>query len=385
MTARGLHIHSLGSVGDLDGPRSLLVEDGRIRAFDTPVAHDADLRIVDASGLVAVPGFIDLQLNGAFGNDFTTRPDSMWTVGTDLARSGVTAFLATIITSPRGSVDAALAAFRDPPELRPPGAVPLGLHVEGPYLSPVRRGAHPPDLLRDPDLEEIRAWVAGPGLRMLTLAPERAGAMDAIALLAAAGTVVSVGHTDADATVTRGAIDAGARSATHLFNAMPPLGHRAPGAAGALLVDDRVTLGLILDGHHLDPAVVELVDRAAPERILLVSDAIAALGLPDGEHRLASHLVTVLGGAPRLPDGTLAGAAAGLDACVRAFASITGSPRRAVRAATETPARLLGLAERGRLVVGGPADIVLIDQELHVGATMIGGDVVFAAEADRWA
>jgi N-acetylglucosamine-6-phosphate deacetylase len=160
---------------------------------------------------------------------------------------------------------------------------------------------------------------------------------------------------------------------------MSPFHHRAPGAPGALLADERVTVGLILDGHHLDPMVVDLVGRLARGRVSLVSDAIAALGLGDGDHRLGGRTVRVRDGAARLPDGTLAGSAVGLDACVRAFAAITGSPRAAVAAVTEIPARLLGDSERGRLEVGARADLVLLDDRLGVRTTIIGGHVAFEA------
>jgi N-acetylglucosamine-6-phosphate deacetylase len=257
--------------------------------------------------------------------------------------------------------------------------VALGLHVEGPYLSPLRAGAHDPALLRDPDPDELAGWIASGGLRIVTLAPERDGAIEAIEQLVAGGVVVSIGHTDADAPTTARAIEAGARYATHLFGAMSPFHHRAPGVPGALLADDRVTLGLILDGHHLDPTVVELVARLAAGRVSLVSDAIAALGLGDGGHRLGGRVVEVRDGAARLPDGTLAGSVVGLDACMRAFTAITASARAAIAAVTETPARLLGDRERGRLEVGARADLVLLDDALGVRMTIVGGAVAFEA------
>jgi N-acetylglucosamine-6-phosphate deacetylase len=219
----------------------------------------------------------------------------------------------------------------------------------------------------------------------VTLAPEIPGGLDAVALLATAGVVVSVGHTDADAETTTRAIEAGARYATHLFNAMPPLGHRDPGPVGALLADPRTTLGVIVDGHHLDPLVVGVVARAAVGRLSLVSDAIAALGLADGRHRLGERSVEVAGGTARLADGTLAGSVVGLDAGVRAVAEITGSPRQAVEAVTAVPARLLGLDDgRGVLQPGGRADIVLLDTALEVRGTIIGGELAFVSEVVSW-
>jgi N-acetylglucosamine-6-phosphate deacetylase len=376
-----LLLHGLRRVDDLDGPSAILVDDGRILALDGKAHAAAEgARVVDATGLMAAPGFIELQLNGMAGHDFTTDPDAMWRVGEAIAGHGVTSFLPTIVTSPPGTVERALDAWRSNVPEGQTGAVPLGLHVEGPFLSPRRNGAHDPALLREPDIDELRRWSAGDGLRIVTIAPELPRALDAISALAAAGVVVSVGHTDADATTATAAIDAGARYATHLLNAMPPLGKRRPGAAGALLADDRVTVGIIVDGWHLDPLIVRTIARAARGRLSVVSDAIAAVGLAEGRHRLAALDVEVRNGAARLPDGTLAGSVVMLDDCVRNLARITGSASLAVEAVTATPARLLGLEDgRGHLRVGGRADIVLLDGELGVRATLVGGQLVHGA------
>ena len=378
-------IENLGSAAGIGGPSALLVEDGRITALDADAADIPAPRRLDGGGMLAVPGFIELQLNGAFGHDFTTEPDAMWRVGDGLARHGVTTFLPTIVTSAPGTVEGALDALAAAPS-HAVGAVPLGLHVEGPYLAPERAGAHDPALIRDPDPREVKRWAKRGGVRLLTLAPERPGAFEAIGMLRKRGIVVAVGHTDADAATASAAVDAGARYATHLFNAMPPLGHRLPGAAGALLTDARVTVGLILDRHHLDPIVVSLVERLAHGRISLVSDAISALGLPEGSYQLGARSVEVQDGAVRLPDGTLAGSATPLDACMRAFSAMTGAVEEAIDAVTSTPARLLGLDDgRGALVAGGRADVVLLDDELEVQATLVGGEVAFAADALAWA
>lgn len=377
-------ISGLSSLGDLASPGAVLIAGGEIAALDEEaVSASAGAQVRAADGLTAVPGFIELQLNGAFGHDFTTDPASMWRVGDRLARHGVTAFLPTIVTSERGSVDAALDALARAETAV--GAIPLGLHVEGPFLSPARAGAHDPAFLREPDLDELRGWATRGGIRILTLAPELPGALDAIRLLTEAGVVAAVGHTDADASTAAAAVEAGARYATHLFNAMPPFRHRQPGAAGALLADLRVTVGLILDRHHLDPIVVSLVERMAHGRISLVSDAIAALGLGEGEHRLGGLRVEVRDGAARLADGTLAGSATPLDVCIRSFASMTRAPEEAVAAVTSVPARLLGLDDgRGELRVGGRADLVLLDAELEVQATIVGGEIAYASETLGW-
>ena len=377
-----LHVRGLGSLGDLDGPRSVLVADGRIVALDDAADAAADgAEVLDATGLTAVPGFIELQVNGVAGDDFTSDPATMWAVGEELARFGVTSFLPTVITAPPGVADGALRAFADGGVAR--GAVPLGVHLEGPFLSPARAGAHDPTHLRHPDLGVIDAWIATGAARIVTLAPELPGADAAIAQLSAAGVVVAIGHTDADAPTTSAAIAAGARVATHLFNAMPPMLHRAPGAAGALLADDRVTLGIILDGQHLDPIVAGLIARAAPGRVALVSDAIAGLGLPEGRHRLGDAEVVVADGAARRLDGTLAGSVVGLDAGVRALAQLTGSVRTAIEAVTATPARLLRLDDgRGRIAVGGRADLVLLDGDLRVRRTLVAGETAWVAGAE---
>ncbi len=377
-----LLVRGLSGHGDLDSPTALLLDDGRIAALGADAERagaDAE-RVIDATGLAAVPGYIELQVNGIDGLDFTSDPWSVARVGSAPARYGVTAYLPTVITSARGTVDAALEAW-GAATVAEGHPVPLGLHVEGPYLSPQRAGAHDPSLLRDPEAAEIAGWVRSSGVRILTLAPELPGAIAAIEPLVASGVVVSIGHTDADASTTSRAIDAGATYATHLFNAMSPMRHRAPGAAGALLRDERVTVGMILDGYHLDPMIVDLVACLADGRVSLVSDAIAALGLPDGTHPLGDALVEVRDGAARLHDGTLAGSVAGLDACVRAYAAITGSARAAVQSVTATPARLLGDHERGRLERGARADVVLLDGALRVRTTIIGGVVAFEAAA----
>jgi N-acetylglucosamine-6-phosphate deacetylase len=363
-------------------PGAILIEGERIAALGTDAAaaeatgassDETSVMIVD--GLRALPGFIELQINGLDERDFTTDPGAMWEVGGQLARHGVTAFLPTIVTSPRGTVEAAMRALAAAPDVVK-GPVPLGIHVEGPFISPARRGAHDQRHLRDPDLGEIAESVAG-GARMITLAPELPGAIEAIEQIASAGVVASVGHTDADATTTARAVDAGARYATHLFNAMPALHHRSPGAAGALLDDERVTVGLIADGVHLDPLVLRLVHRLASGRVSLVSDAVA--------HRLARDELRRDADSARLPDGTLAGSVHQLDHGVRTFAAATASVEAALDAVTATPARLLGLDDgRGTLRVGGRADIVLLTSRLEVAATIVGGLPAHLAEGIGW-
>jgi N-acetylglucosamine-6-phosphate deacetylase len=359
-------------------PSALLLDGARIAALGSEaLAAGPDVPRLDATGLRAAPGFIDLQVNGIAGWDVTSDPHSLWRVAESLVPHGVTAFLPTIVSGPRGSVEAALQALADGPRAAARGtaAVPLGLHVEGPYLSGAHRGAHVGRHLRPPELAEVRDWVSG-GARLITLAPELPGAMEAIERIAGDGAVAAVGHTDADATITAAAVDAGARYATHLFNGMPPLHHRAPGAAGALLDDPRVTVGLIADGVHVAPILLRLVARAAPGRVSLVSDAV---GRQLGGTRLEE------GDAATLADGTLAGGRHLLDHGVRTFAAATASPDAAIDAVTSVAARLLGLEDgRGTLRVGGRADVVLLDGTFHVVATIIAGSPAYVGDGIRW-
>jgi N-acetylglucosamine-6-phosphate deacetylase len=351
-------------------PRAILVEGSTIAALDDDAESAVGADTLEARGATAHPGFIDLQVNGCGDADFTSDPDSMWRVGPALARHGVTSFLATIVTGPPGTVDAAVDALRDPPQGWTAGAVPIGIHAEGPFLSPERRGAHDASLFRDPDLDELIRWVSR-GVRLVTLAPERTRALDAIVTIVAHGAVAAIGHTDANAEAAQRGIEAGARYATHLFNAMPPMTHRSPGAAGALLADPRVTIGLIADGHHVDPRVLAIAARAASGRLSLVSDAV-------GPH-VGAHAVTHAGGAAQLADGTRAGGSAGVDVGVRLMAPLVGRDA-AIEAVTATPSRLLGLDDgRGGLRVGGMADVTLLDDDLNVVATLAAGAVAYRA------
>ena len=214
---------------------------------------------LDATGMIVAPGFIDLQFNGAFGHDLTLDPAAIWQVGTALTRYGVTSFLPTIITSPLPTVRLAQQIWLEGPPEGYKGSSALGLHIEGPYLSPEKKGAHDPAALRAPSLKEVISWSPEMGIHLVTLAPELPGAMDVITTLAQKGVIVSAGHSMATYEETRQGITAGIRYATHLFNAMATLHHRQPGLIGALLADERVTIGLIPDGLHVHPALMKLI------------------------------------------------------------------------------------------------------------------------------
>ena len=292
-----------------------------------------------------MPGRIDLQVNGAGGFDLTEQPDSVWRVGAVLPRFGVAAFLPTLVSPSFEIVRRAQAAIAGGPPDGYAGATPLGWHVEGPFLAPTRSGAHDAASLRAPDLDAVAGWSPGSGIRMVTLAPELPGALDLVRSLVSRGVVVSAGHSAATADEATAGFDAGITAVTHLFNAMSGLDHRKPGLAAAALADDRVTIGLIPDGLHVHPRMVALVRRiVGPDRLAIVSDAMAALGMPPGAYRLAGLDCIVDETSARLPGGGLAGSVIGLDRAVANLAAFAGIPAaEAELAATVVPARLLGL------------------------------------------
>ena len=288
---------------------------------------------------------IDLQVNGAGGHDLTEEPERVWDVAAFLPRYGVTAWLPTLVDPSWSIVDRAQAAIAAGPPPGFDGATPLGWHVEGPFLNPSRAGAHDPGRLLPPAVEPVADWSPSTGIRMVTLAPELPGALDVVRALVANGVVVSAGHSAATWAQAQAGFDAGIRSVTHLFNAMSKLDHREPGLPGAALADDRVTIGLIPDGLHVHPGLVALVRRTVgPQRLAVVTDAIAALGVAPGKHTLAGRDVIVDETSCRLPDGTLAGSLIGLDAAVSNLAEFAGCSIEEARLATTTvPAKLLGL------------------------------------------
>lgn len=361
---------------------ALLVAEDRIASIGTlhslPCPPEA-LRF-DAQGLFLTPGFIDLQINGGFGLDFTDDPTTIWEVGTRLVGFGVTAFLPTIVTSPVGKIEQAQRVMKQGAPEGYHGAQPLGLHLEGPFLNPKKRGAHNPVYLRQPDATITVGWRPENGVRLVTLAPELPGALELVHQLSQNGVIVSAGHSMASYEQALAGFETGIRYGTHLFNAMLPLEHRAPGLVGALLSDPRPVFGVIADGLHLHPAVLALAWRLAGEgRLNLVTDAMAALGMPPGEYPLNDMLVKVDGKSARLPDGTLAGSLLSLDQAVRNLVDFTGcSPLEAVTTVTRLPARLLGMEnERGSLLPGSRADLVILTTDLQVKATLVGGELVY--------
>jgi N-acetylglucosamine-6-phosphate deacetylase len=389
MTRRRL---SGGTVLTPLGPASsdVVVEGGVVAGLvDRDEPSDDDERI-DVSGALVAPGFIDLQLNGGYGIDVTSEPHRIGELARMLPRHGVTAFLPTVVTSPpsarRAAAEAVVALRRDDNgavALRRDGngaaARPLGLHVEGPMLAPSRRGAHSAELLGDVDAAELASWRPDAGVTLVTLAPERPGALAVIDQLRAQGVVVAVGHTEAGPDEFAAARRAGVTYVTHLFNAMRPFTHRDPGTVGAVLIDDGVVAGLVCDGLHVDPVAVRLAWRLlGPQRLNLVTDAVAALGAPVGTIRLGRMEVTVDETGVRTAEGVLAGSNLSLDAAVRNLVAFTGcDPFDALRTVTSTPAGVLGRSDLGDIRTGERADLVVLGDDLGVTMTLVGGAVAW--------
>jgi N-acetylglucosamine-6-phosphate deacetylase len=337
---------------------------------------------------VLVPGLVDMQINGCFGVDFAAATPSDWVmVAARLPETGVTAFAPTFITAPVAELVGSLRRLAEVHAAPPPGARVLGAHVEGPFLSEARRGAHNPAYLCDPTADAIAALLgAGPPgtLAVLTLAPERAHALEAIKHLTDAGVLVSVGHSDATGAQVAEAADAGARAVTHLFNAQRPLHHREPGVPGHALVDDRLAPGLIVDLHHVAADVVLLAFRAAGERVVLVTDAVASAGMPPGRYVLGGEPVLVEAGRPPMrEDGAIAGSGLRLDEAVRNTVDVGVPLVVAVDAATRRPADLLGRADLGRVEAGAQADLAWLGPDLLTRATWVAGTSVYGEEALR--
>lgn len=320
------------------------------------------------------PGFVDLHCHGGGGGAFTSGdPEQIARAAATHRAHGTTTMHASLVSAPHEDlIDQvrALIPYVDDGTLR-------GIHLEGPWISPSYCGAHDPLTLRDPDPGEVTGILdAGEGrIRMVTLAPELPGALEAIRLIVESGAIAAIGHTAADGDAVRAAVDAGATVATHLFNAMPPLLHRDAGPVGVLLADPRVTCEVIGDGVHLEPEVVALTLSAADGRGALVTDAMAAAGAGDGDYRIGALDVVVRDGVARLRDGgSLAGSTLLMDSALRRAVRLADrSLAQASAAASLAPARAMGLADRGRLAVGQRADVVALDDELRVVRVMRGG------------
>lgn len=359
--ARKLDVH-----GQVDDFWMLVSADMIVSTGSGPQHPDADERI-DVGGRWLVPGFLDLHSHGAGGYSFDDGPESIVSALTTHRTHGTTRSVISLVANPLAQLRESLGGIA---ELAASDPLVLGSHLEGPFLSPERRGAHNADFLAEPSPHEIEELLgASRGtLRQITIAPELPGALEAIDVLVEAGVTVAVGHTEADFDLTREAFDRGARLLTHVFNAMPGIHHRAPGPIIAAFEDDRVAIELILDGMHVHPDVAAMVFRSAPGRVALITDAMAAAGADDGDYRLGSLNVTVKDGLAVLSGtSTIAGSTLTQDAALRCAIDAGVPTQDAVAALTSTPARVLGLAHRiGSLAPGFVADAVLLDHRWHV-------------------
>jgi N-acetylglucosamine-6-phosphate deacetylase len=369
-------------------PPLLLVEDGSIVEVTSRARRElpVNCRAVDFGDGILAPGFIDMHIHGGAGHDvMEAGADPLPTLEKLLARHGVSTYFPTTVTAPLDTTLAALerlagaieAADKNPLSdgLR---ARPVGIHLEGPFISHVRRGVHPPENLLVPSLSAFDLfWQAARGhIRVMTIAAELPGAMEVIAEASRLGVCVSLGHSDADLNSARAAVAAGARHATHTFNAMRPLDHRDPGILGEVLTDDQFSADIIADGIHLDPAVVDLFIRAkGAEGAVLITDATAATGMPDGRYRLGSLEVEVKDG-KCTTGGKLAGSVLTMDRAVRNVMQFARwDLQQTLRLATLNPARVTGLSAQGELRPGKRADFVVLDPKGDVRTTIIGGAV----------
>lgn len=361
---------------------TLIVEGSRIAALGAGfIPAPPGAQTIDLSGLILAPGWIDIQINGAFGVDFTEAPQGLYAVAASLTRFGVTSFLPTVITSPLDKVATALRVWQQGPPGGFQGAIPLGYHLEGPMINPEKKGAHNPAYIQSLSLSAIRDWSPAMGVRLVTLAPELPGALEIIQALRRQGVVISAGHSLASYEQALQAFEAGLSCGTHLFNAMPSLDHRAPGLTGALLTQPDIAVGIIIDGIHVHPAMVEIAWRAkGTDNLILVTDAMAALGMPAGKFRLAESEVIVDERSVRLPNGALAGSVLTLEDAVRNLQAFTRCTlNQALACCSLNPANLLGLHTKGRLAAGMDADLVVLDPDGHVVGSMVMGKICYSS------
>jgi N-acetylglucosamine-6-phosphate deacetylase len=366
----------------------IFVEDGLISTISSRDQQEVpkNAMVIDLADAILAPGFVDIHMHGGAGLDVMRASlDELPRLNKFLTTHGVTGYFPTTVAAPLDQTCAALERLADSieaPQSSSTGngdavqAQPLGIHLEGPFLSRHRRGVHPPEYLVAPTLQIFeRLWQAARGqVRMMTIAPELPGALEVIAEAARRKVLVSIGHSDAVLEAARTGVKAGARHATHTFNAMRPLDHRDPGILAEVLTDQQLSADIIVDGIHVAPEVVQLFLQAKGiDRSVLITDATAAAGMPDGTYQLGPIQVEVKNGKCTM-DGKLAGSVLTMDRAVRNVTQFAGwSLRDAVRAATLNPARAAGLAQHGQLVPGAEANLIAMSPDGKVRKTMVRG------------
>lgn len=350
----------------------------------------ASATVIDNQDRIVVPGFIDMHIHGAAGHDLMeATPDAVSAVAAYLARHGTTSYLATTVTA---SLERTLQAAKGLGDIirasqgshgasestRRPGAQPVGIHLEGPFLNIKKRGAHPASQIQKPSAETLGRLLeaAGSAAKVLTLAPELDGALAVLEYARSRGLRVAIGHSNATYEEAERAIAAGATHAVHFYNAMRPFAHRDSGIIGAVLTDDRVSAELICDGVHVEPNAIRLLVKAkGVERVILVTDSLSGAGMPDGNYRLGNFTVHVAGGVCRTVEGNLAGSTITLDAALRNLANFTGlSYRQCLPCATLNPAKILGIEkQKGVIAPGADADLAILDKNYYVTQTYVRG------------
>ncbi|GAB6260865.1 N-acetylglucosamine-6-phosphate deacetylase [Photobacterium sp. R1] len=381
ITAQPIRARRLLTESGWLGHTAVYVAQGRITAIE-PIASAEDSIEWDAE--ILIPALIDTHVHGGSGVDvMDASHKALDTLSQYLASQGVGAFLATTITAPMTDIEAALRQVVRSQAQGVGGAELLGSYLEGPYFTPENKGAHQESLFRDPTPDELNHLItlSKGSLRVVALAPENPGALSAIRYLKARGINVMLGHTNADYDTTRAALDAGADGLVHCFNGMKGVHHREPGTAGAGLSHDTAAIELIADGHHVHPAVMNICCRCAPDRLVLISDAMRAAGMPDGKYQLGEMQVTMENGVVRTAAGGLAGSTLSLIGAIKTMVNEVGQPlEKAIEMASLIPARLLGIDKRlGSIATGKSASFVALSSDYQVMSTWVNGRQVWTA------
>ncbi|OPH57696.1 N-acetylglucosamine-6-phosphate deacetylase [Paenibacillus ferrarius] len=380
MSLKIVHNVKVVQPNDQFQPATLWIRNGVIEKLESGETSlpEGNYERIDGQGHLLIPGMIDVHIHGANGFDMMDGTErSIQEVSRACAATGCTSFLATSVSS---TMEDLLAMIRSVKRVigHEIGAQIAGLHLEGPYLNPKRKGMQNERFLRHPNLQEIDdIFREAEGLiKMVTIAPELPGGLELISYLKDKGVIIAVAHSDATYEEAKLAFKAGASHVTHCFNGMRPIHHRDPGLVAAAFEEEHVSLQAIVDGIHLHPAIIRLMHRLkGPEGIVLITDALQAMGLGDGKYMFGGHHVTVAGGIARLEDGTLASSTVTMNEALRLTIE-TGIPLTdAVQMASTTPARILDLRTKGRVSAGCDADLVLLDEQFQVQWTMIRGDL----------